>query len=348
MSAYSQYELILSDRKLWNYVSFGDFEVQIETLFNNPNTLNFIKMYMFYSGKVKVLPWGELSKNENLFEDRAPHTISLFLFGILVVRHLGINFEKNPNYFSDSYENFLYLWSAMCLYHDIGYLYENQLDELVKKCPTVSDFNKHVHIKFNLLDNSDDRALAEKYYNYRWNNFNRIDHGIAGGLLMYDRLMKDIFEHEELHNQCVIYFGDTRRFSETNKDCAKIVSSGILRHNMWFANKASYKDYERAGLNELLPKPDKSHKYCINDNALLFLLCLLDTLEPFKIDTKSSYNDILKGIDITFSEKRNGLTISVNDGLDANNYFKRIKDLEDWLGVKIDSDMKRTATIQIL
>jgi len=339
MNLYSQYVQILSNRKLWNYNSNGTVEADIKTLFNSPYAFNFIKRYMFYSGKIRALPWSQIYKSES-FEDRASHTVSLFLLGISATLNLGIAFDDIPRYYPDPYKNFLYLWSTMCLYHDIGYFYENH-HAIVEECPTINDFIKYGHIEYKLLDIIDDNILSEKYYKYRLYKYNKVDHGIAGGLLMYDRLMKDISEQEKLYKQCVVYVGDTRRFSDTSRDTAKVMSHAILRHNMWFNNSDEYK---KAGLGELVPKPDNSHKYYFKDNSLLFLLCLLDTIEPMKRNLTSC----LKTTDITFDAKDKELTINIiDDSIDVSIYFDNIKNLEDWLQVHVDIN-KHLATIKII
>lgn len=348
MNLYMQYEQLLSD-KSWDRILYNTPDFHMEKMFSEFSSSNFIVEYMFYKGYIKVLPWTAINRDRNSFEDRAQHTVSLFLLGLSTIRHMGITIQNVPSYYEDTDDNILYLWSIMCLYHDIGYFFENQKSAITEKCPTVKEFIKYAQIKFNLLDVIDDSFLAEKYYIYILKKFHQVDHGITGGLLMYDRLMKDIHEHEELYSQVIFYFGDKRRFSSSNKECARIMSHSILRHNMWFANVDNYKEYEAAGLEKLILNPEHDYKYRFNDNALLFLLCMLDTIEPVKKEKICTRYDVLKATDIAFDAEGKRLTISVTDGFEVDNYFNKIKDMEKWLDLLIDINKEKgIATIQIL
>lgn len=83
MDLYTQYGRILENPKLWSFNLYGKIGVNIETLFESCNSSDFIKNCFFRSGYLDVIPWKELYSNGEQFENRARHTVSLFLLGIL-------------------------------------------------------------------------------------------------------------------------------------------------------------------------------------------------------------------------------------------------------------------------
>jgi len=105
---------------------------------------------------------------------------------------------------------------------------------------------------------------------------------------------------------------------------------------MFFNFIYDFKNYKYAGLEELIPKPDNSHRYWFKDNILFFLLCLLDAIEPIKrFEGEDSY-DILKSINFEFDAARNTLSISISKTLKTDEYFENLSCLEKWLQVEVD------------
>lgn len=122
MNLYMQYEQLLSD-KLWDRILYNTPDFPMEKMFNEFSSSNFIAEYMFYKGYIKVLPWTAINRDRKSFENKAQHTVSLFLLGLSTIRHMGIKIQNVPSYYEDTDDNILYLWSIMCLYHDIGYFF---------------------------------------------------------------------------------------------------------------------------------------------------------------------------------------------------------------------------------
>ena len=76
---------------------------------------------------------------------------------------------------------------------------------------------------------------------------------------------------------------------------------------------------------------------------------MLDTIEPVKKEKICTRYDVLKATDIVFDAEGKRLTISVTDGFEVDNYFNKIKDMEEWLDLLIDINKEKgIATIQIL
>lgn len=346
MILYSMYEELLKNRDLWYFYKHGDMEGNIKELFDNHNSSNFITRYFHYAGNISCLPWQEIS-NDNIpdLEWRAQHTVSLFIMGIMVVNEFEINLQELPKYEDDPYENFLYIWSMMCLYHDLGYYYEEQKATLVEKCPTIDDFLCYADIEYNLLNVIEDGDLASGYYKYRClgdpknDVLPKVDHGISGSVLMYDRLMKKIVKDKYIYENAELYVVDTRKFKKTNIKCVREASNAILRHNMWFAKPEDYENYMKFGLQKLIPADDNSHRYSIQNNLLLFLLAVLDTIEPIKLyhfesPLKSPY-EIIRNMEVQCDNFTSTLTISLHNSLNTSKYIEKVEDLKNWLQVSV-------------
>lgn len=95
---------------------------------------NFIKEYFEIGGKKCLFSVDDLTK---LSSRRCEHMRSLFLLGIYVydyVNKIREAIDKYTKSLEDNFTNqdsksvprkrFLYMWYLICLYHDLGYLYE--------------------------------------------------------------------------------------------------------------------------------------------------------------------------------------------------------------------------------
>ncbi len=203
---------------------------------------------------------------------RAVHTVSSFLLGLTIKNALSFDTrnwrhlpgEKNAK---GSFELF---WSWICLFHDIGYKYEESSEQYCSY-KRVEDLISALSIKNNLLDESENSELIKKYYEKRINSKEaRLDHGIVGALLLYDALMslsKDI----ETYSSIVRYKAFYVKICDT-----------IALHNMWRATIESVDEYCKHGLEELIPDMDQHHIIFYKDDPVLFLLALVDTIDPIK------------------------------------------------------------------
>lgn len=100
----------------------------------------------------------------------------------------------------------------------------------------------------------------------------------------------------------------------------------VACHNIWFV-KATDKDakcYRHYKLDKLIYE-GKSRE--IKQSPLLFLLCLVDSIEPIKAfhDHNHLYN-----LEIEFNDNTIGLSFSDPD-IGKDDYCDRIKGLNDWL-----------------
>ena len=57
-------------------------------------------------------------------------------------------------------------------------------------------------------------------------------------------------------------------------------NNGIAVHNMWRATEETESIYESFGLHELIPNSDNHHIIYYKDNPFLFLLGIVDSIDP--------------------------------------------------------------------
>mgnify|MGYP000956720083 FL=1 len=269
--------------------------------------------------------------------------------------------------------NELFIWFLMCLYHDMGYKLENKTD-LVKEYYTLDKFLQKNEIKeeYNIFKVYKKKTLCENYYRYRAEDRYRttehgvikehgvIDHGIAGGIILYNELVKNYYMVKEYSGSNEDSFEySNRKFSKDNfKDYAK-AAIGIIRHNMWYASDSdTCRTYYRFGLNDLIS--ESNNKICYTDDRLLFLLCLADTIEPLKrfrnLGTNEEINEILRQIcmDIeNINNQKNSkitITIQVSDELEnKDKLIENCRSLDSWMNVETtqeDNKVKITFSFQ--
>lgn len=291
------------------------------------------------------------------------HTVSVFILGIEIARKMKNRILGNE----------LFIWFLMCLFHDMGYKLENKTD-LVKEYYTLYKFLQKNEIKeeYNIFKVYKKKTLCENYYRYRAEDRYRttehgvikehgvIDHGIAGGIILYKVLVKnyEMVKRKSENNKDSFEYNNLIFSTDNFKDYAK-AAIGIIRHNMWYANKSDdCKTYHEYGLDDLISEPQ--NKICYTDDRLLFLLCLADTIEPLKrfrnLGTNEEINEILRQIcmDIeNINNQKNSkitITIQVSDELEnKDKLIENCRSLDSWMNVKTtqeDNKVKITFSFQ--
>lgn len=289
------------------------------------------------------------------------HTVSVFTLGIAIALKMEHRISGDE----------LFIWFLMCLFHDIGYKLENNTDEdeNLRTLETLDNFLRHFNIQNdnNIFGKCREKEtlcgnyyICGNYYKYRKEIHHKIDHGIAGGILLYKMLVENynsIIKSSEYNTDTCEYKG--LKFSEENSDDYKKAAIGIIRHNMWYANKSDdCKTYHKYGLDDLISEPQ--NKICYTDDRLLFLLCLADTIEPLKrfrnLGTNEEINEILRQIcmDIeNINNQKNSkitITIQVSDELEnKDKLIENCRSLDSWMNVKTtqeDNKVKITFSFQ--
>ena len=216
--------------------------------------------------------------------------------------------EEKGFYDRDTRKTFLYLWFITCLYHDVGYIYEESKNkdtqEYDKKYKIIKE-EKYEEICNNplIMINNNIPCLFIKSYKQYFHvklcsndlGNNCIDHAIAGGLRLYEALRKKHYEYINPKNEhkkemksifkngiCDLLWGPPI-FDNFIIPCVE----NIIAHNIWFSlNNNDDEKYNQLGLEALIiPKDDNGERkspVTYKDYSLLFLLDLVDTIEPIK------------------------------------------------------------------
>lgn len=302
------------EKPRWQYYDSKETEQKIDIIFDNPKA--FIENYYHYGSKEDLISPTILMKTKT---ERLRHTLSAFFLGIYfnekipsINRAIGKVIETdlaNKFYMRTGMflkDPFLYTWFMTCLYHDFGYIYErdslNSEDDYIKEglryTPALIDI---FCFRKNNLPAIEDSFAPKEYYphiedyarvsyekgaEFRRNNCH--DHGIYGGLLLYmkmeELLAKKKLEHYgdkgNLAGSCFKYenllWGD-----EMNNRFVAMASWAIIAHNIW-TQPEKYRSLFRKYSLEFLVEP-RVPLISLQKHPLLYLLCLVDTIEPIKV-----------------------------------------------------------------
>ena len=269
------------------------------------------------------------------YDYRIKHILFSFGLGLVFADFADLTKKIGERYWIDNKikDNFLYVWLTVCLYHDFGYYVDH------KKYSNISNLSNIINsLECNIfMSGAISRyspELYHKYYADRYKankangDFEIGDHGILGGIVLYD-----LINRESSCEYC--YFDENLCFC-------------IMEHNIWKQKK----DYPLFSPYHWI---DKSNFVKIDSQKepLLFLLSLVDTIEPTKKFSKykdtesSSYKSIFpktiaKNIKIDVTNK--SITINGNElvnvlkkrdkSLKINDWIEPIKNLSDWVDVK--------------
>lgn len=313
-----------------------------------------------------------------LSEYRATHTVSAFFLGIFLEDCLaprtgsGVEILAGGCFFP-----FSYLWFLTCLYHDYGYIVEEnwrppyklsdkpsispkysffQLKRITEQlrithspyslarpfrkgadqraCPHNNDpFNYLLQYSPQLQDGLHfdcgaeisgfrySQSLVANYFLYCLHELQLpvYNHGIIGGYLLFDRLLKGyvsayLHSHPgrgESYPGIENFTWHAKSFSIEQIPLFSHVADCIISHNIWKADSEEEAKYQEYGLSKLVGGNFQKIKF--QENPLLFILAVIDTIEPYKIygDASLMGEDaprIWKSIDLSF--QNNVLTIS--------------------------------------
>lgn len=243
---------------------------------------------------------------------RLMHTASTYLLGCAVQRRLGLRFPELPRILSGKHKGnaFHFFWAIICLSHDLGYNYEqNQggktsLDAMDDPAARQKMFS--IGSSYDLMELEDfspfnlseqEKEWCEKslrlmrgYDRYRREKMETIDHGIAGGILLYSFLMEYAVDGAAERNAVSetidsdradapsLLSGELRAYRSRRRfrACALLAALTVARHNMWHKNSPVYNNY---GLEEL-----KGTKISGENplNRMLLFLDYMDTIDPYK------------------------------------------------------------------
>lgn len=252
----------------------------------------------------------------HLDNSRIRHILSTYFIGILLFNH---SYTINRNIssqldklkclesFDDNNDKFLYLWMLIVFFHDLGYAFENhsipvceweQFAAALPKRPTG-------------IPRIFSEKRIERYAKYRHCRFGVYDHGIYGGKVLYNNLCK----LREIKSKY-----DTKNYWGSDLIPLFALAAWVVTcHNIWFIsgrdkNRECYDSY---GLERFIIN-DGKRLISAKRHALLFLLCLVDTIDPVK--SANTDLSILEKISIGFDDKKIILDFSDADTFDVEKY----------------------------
>jgi hypothetical protein len=293
---------------------------------------NFIRRYFKRAGKGSVLEQHFSIKNIPL--KRCSHTNSIFFLGLIIYYNTKLKHHLFQDDNSRKYNMFPFLWFLTCLFHDTGYHYENN-KEYHGKLTDVSSVKNHFSIDHDLLSLKNVTGVPEsltsnieKYYLFRVKESRKIDHGIIAGLFLYDRLIKNRQLRAERSDD-KFYWG-----AKLDKDY-ELVAATIACHNIWLSNNGeNSKVYRNYGLNTLIDH----NKIILEDSPLLFMLGLVDTIDPVKLFNAQNPKTVLNNILIGFQNNLIKISSIEKSWLDFSKLKKKCFGLMNWLDIDVKCD----------
>lgn len=313
----------------------------------------FINAYFSVGGKGRLTSIFEYHTESF---NRSDHTLSVFLLGIRLAEMFGIlSHDNEENEGNDPYNkngfNFKYYWFLACLYHDVGYVYENgkYLDERIKaeqkrknklqdnlsalRTDGLEAVQEICDIRYlhNRVFKTYDRSEIDLYLKGRATCCNCIDHGIAGGLMLYDKLRKQFEQSWQNRDR-------KRSFDRTNfwnnktglhlsnshfEEYAK-AANAIISHNIWIDTLNEFKQHEGISIGT-------KNRISFHKDPLCFILSLADTIEPLKKNIGLNCIKLGCGNDI------NSFIIEISVNVEkGKEYIGCLKKLSEWLDVTVN------------
>lgn len=312
----------------WDYY----FGIDSSRTIGNPFALKnyhgtFIRNYFKRGGKTDVFKTSGIKISQIRYPN---HINSVFFLGILLYNKTSFNklykLEKNE----PGYRTFPFIWFLIALFHDNAY--DIELSNLFKDIASLDELLRHYKIDnflFDVRGASKCNSLMDSrkdYFNFRLKEMHKVDHGLLGGILLYDRLLKIRREAKKYHEDD-LYWG------EELEGQYQIAAEAISIHNIWLPNSKATEDlYENYNLNNLI----NFRKVRFKDFPLFYILGIIDTIEPIKTyqsDEDDQY--ILDNILLKFKQK--SLTFYHRPGsrLDFSKLKQKTKYFEGWLDVDV-------------
>ena len=312
---------------------------------------DFIEKFFRDSGKKETTFKGFAEK----LGKRSQHIVSTFFLGVYLYKnsdfiHKNVHKElskKYPKEYCDSEieRSFTFVWFLICLFHDMGYLIEEDKNRNTPKYLSFQDFLDSECINKKLSNLSGVPRIYAKiyrsYFAYRANEHRTNDHGICAAFLLF----KDLCEIRERKEKNPNTDPDDKLY--WGKELIRIYNFAswiILAHNIWYVNSSNLSEVEKyncAGLNQLIRHAGE-YKICFETHPTFFLFCLIDSIEFLKRVKDVS---LLEKIELGIEEGDNKnckivveskLTCGYNDSV-----MKSIEDLNNWLTTtKKDGDKK--------
>lgn len=332
------YRELYNTPEKWKYYPwFDEKKYTLESILDDGGVaIQFIQDYFQCGEKTKIVE--DIARYCK--KERASHSISTFFLGILLFP-LFAKRSPSANILND--KRFLWIWFLTCLYHDIGYKFE----ENRTLRPSLNTFVSDQNVQYKIFGNRSIRlkGITKKtvraYYRYRLMEHGCVDHGIVGGILLYDSLRKNyatICQSCNGGNEHESFTWHGLNFSESHFQEYEKCANAIIQHNLWFNEngKDGYEKYIEYHLDELTFPSDKKPRY---KDWLTALLVFCDTIEPIKRFSSCKSSSILQKIRFKFDDQEAILKICFTDTcMNAVPYTNIVIGMADWSRLSVTSD----------
>lgn len=285
--------------------------------------LDFIRNYFIQGKKVEIFKKSSINPNTLRLPN---HICSVFFLGIIFYYNTSLKYSIKPGTNDPGYQTFPFIWFLTALFHDNAYQMEDK-DQLTD-IHTLPQLFKHFNITHNLFTAKFKSCenlinVREKYFVFRKDKFGVVDHGLLGGILLYDRLIKI---RRAKHNVAE----DGRFWGIKLENQYKLAANAISIHNIWIQDEETIKQY---GLTEFID----FQKIKLEDFPLFYLLAIVDTLEPVKEFTKYGVSEeaILKSINLSFESKSIEFSKSPLCSIDFEILIDKLKYFDNWIDIQI-------------
>lgn len=189
------------------------------------------------------------------------------------------------------------------------------------------------------------KDIMENYFRYRLFGMGVLDHGIVGADAFLSRLIENYriqFENntdkgENIHN---FWNRDQKHFCCEQFMVFRYIADCIASHNVFKVgnSRSDEERYLEYGLEGLCDAYFENISY--KKNPLLFILCVADTLEPWKRFREYDNETVLRKIDIDYDVLTNTITVTMSKDLleteSGKRYRRDVEGLGDWCDVRAE------------
>lgn len=271
-----------------------------------------------------------LNQKRSISEERCAHIVFTFFLGLFfykqsktIQKSIDPKIESVLNN-AGHLDDFQFLWFLICLYHDLGYSEENKG---VKSKIGYSWTSTHkLGNPFGTPKLYE--SIYRNYFSYRKTEGKVTDHCIYAGLKMYEDLCK-IRKEKKRNNP-------NPKFWKIELEVLyNFASWVVLAHNIWYVKDTDRTNcdlYRKYHLEKLILKTDlhglpQKYPILLSEHPVLFLFCLVDTIEPMK---RIGCSTCCENIDFEVDEAC--ITITSNLPCELNNiYTRQLLGTNDWL-----------------
>lgn len=299
----------------------------VNYFYNNANLMTKPER-LFHSDTIEYLKIILRSRNKeetDLFQNvddlsiehlRPHHIVSCYVFGVALYKNCKLIRNSIDQFLGGSpfkdfhgIQWFRYTWLLISIFHDLGYAYENGAKDFNEDA--TMELPKDILGPKTLYDN----RLFHNYANYRKCRFGVVDHGLCAGRQLYT----DLDRHFQKRD---------KRKADKRRPINAYVSWVISCHNIYYisATDAAVKCYKQHNLHRLIESEARNIK--LSEHPLLFLLALVDSVEPIKISEDVS---ILDKVKISIDDDRITFYYEDLNEIQKTKFRGRIQGLNSWI-----------------